>query len=34
MAPETLVAAPELVPELVPTMKTGRAIEPVPTIPS
>lgn len=27
-----LVAAPELMPELVPAMKTGPAIEPVPTI--
>ena len=29
-----LVAAPELMPELVSAMKTGPAIEPVPTIPS
>jgi len=33
---EPLVAAPELMPasELMPAMKMGRAMEPVPTIPS
>ena len=31
---EPLMTAPELMPELVPAMKTGRATEPVPTTPS
>jgi len=31
---EPLMTAPELMPELVPAMKTGRATEPVPVTPS